>query len=301
VEQDANLAALRGIIVATFPELVLARFKLHAAGWDSFAVDVDDRLIFKFPRHAAAETRLRSEAGLLAAVRPAVSMRLPDQQLHLGPPLFSRHEKLKGEHLLAAQYARLPSKARARLAADMALFFAELHAIDDRRMAAAGAGPIGTWLPPDEILRQAWPLLPHELRGYAERTIAAWQAIGADPCGKTYGYFDGHGWNMAFDHAAERLSGIYDFGDSGFGDLHQEFMHPNWISPDLTERIVTEYETPTGRAIDRERVALLSGVLRLSELGGSDPGRAASVVKSVADWAAYQEALPVRPTQERRS
>jgi hypothetical protein len=250
VEQDANLAALRGIIVATFPELVLARFKLHAAGWDSFAVDVDDRLIFKFPRHAAAETRLRSEAGLLAAARPAVSMRLPDQQLHLGPPLFSRHEKLKGEHLLAAQYARLPSKARARLAADMALFFAELHAIDDRRMAAAGAGPIGTWLPPDEILRQAWPLLPHELRGYA---------------------------------------------------LHQEFMHPNWISPDLTERIITEYEVLTGRTIDRERVALLSGVLRLSELGGSDPVRAASVVKSVADWAVYQEALPVRPTQERRS
>jgi hypothetical protein len=301
VEQDSNLAALRGVIVAAFPELELARFTLHAAGWDSFAVDVDDRLIFKFPRHAAAETRLKAEAGLLAAVRPAVTMQLPDQQLHLGPPLFSRHEKLKGEHLLAAHYEKLPVQARERLAADMALFFAELHAIDDRRMAAAGAGPIGSWLPPDEILREAWPRLPDELRGYAERTIDALQRMPADPCGKTYGYFDGHGWNMAFDHTAGRLNGIYDFGDSGFGDLHQEFMHPNWISPDLTDRIVTEYEALTGRTIDRERVTLLSGVLRLSELGGSDPVRAASIVKSVADWAAYQERSPVPPTQERRS
>jgi hypothetical protein len=301
VERHSNLTELRGIIVAAFPKLELARFKLHAAGWDSFAIDVDDRLIFKFPRHAAAEARLKSEAGLLAAVRPAVTMQLPNQQLHPGPPLFSHHEKLKGEHLLTAQYEKLPLEARGRLAGDMALFFAELHAIDDRRMAEAGAGPIGSWLPPDEILRQAWPLLPDALRGYAERTIARYQAMAADPCGRTYGYFDGHGWNMAFDHAAGRLNGVYDFGDSGFGDLHQEFMHPNWISPDLTERIVTEYEALTGRSIDRERVALLSGVLRLSELGGSDPARAASVVKSVADWAAYQEASPVRPTQGRRS
>jgi aminoglycoside phosphotransferase (APT) family kinase protein len=289
MKQEANLAQLRNTIVAAFPELRPARFTLHGAGWDSFAVDADDRLIFKFPRHAEAEARLRSEAGLLAAVRPAVSMPLPNQELHLGPPLFSRHEKLKGDHLLAAQYETLRPKARERLAADMALFFAELHAIDDRSMAEAGAGPIGSWLPPDEILRQAWPLLPHELRGYAERTIVRLQAMAADPGGKTYGYFDGHGWNMAFDHTAGRLNGLYDFGDSGFGDLHQEFMHPNWISQDLTERIVTEYETLTGRAIDRERVTLLSGVLRLSELGGSVGDRTATVVRSVADWAAYHQ------------
>jgi hypothetical protein len=38
------------------------------------------------------------------------------------------------------------------------------------------------------------------------------------------------------------------------------------ISPDLAERIVGRYETLTGRLIDRERVALLFEVLRLSEL-----------------------------------
>ena len=289
---DSDLTDLRATIVASFPELRSARFDLHTIGWDSVAVDVDDRLIFKFPRHAEAEARLKTEAGLLAAVRLKVTMALPDQTIHAGPPLFSCHAKLKGEHLLAAHYEQLSAKARERLAADVALFFSELHALDHAAMTDAGAGPIGSWLPPDEILRQAWPLLPQELHGYAERTIGAWQDLDADPCGTTYGHFDSHGWNMAFDHNAERLNGIYDFGDSGFGDLHKEFIQPSWVAPDFVERLAEEYERLTGRAIDLQRVKLICGVLRLSELGGfaNDPVRAEAMVKTVADWAQYQEA-----------
>jgi hypothetical protein len=106
--------------------------------------------------------------------------------------------------------------------------------------------------------RLAWPLLPLELQNYAERTIAAWERMPGDPHGTTYGFFDGHGWNMAFDHAAGRLN-----GDSGFGPLHYEFIHTNWISPDLTERVVAEYKTLTGRELDRERIKLITGVLPL--------------------------------------
>jgi aminoglycoside phosphotransferase (APT) family kinase protein len=288
---DSELATLRAVIVASYPELHSACFDLHTVGWDSFAVDVDDRLIFKFPRHAEAEMRLKAEAGLLAALRSKVTMSLPDQQLHPGPPLFSCHAKLKGEHLLAPHYARLSIRAREQLAADVALFFAELHALDHTAMKAAGAGPIGSWLPPDEILRQAWPLLPPDLHDYAERTIKAWQDLGPDPHGTVYGHFDSHGWNMAFDRDAERLTGIYDFGDSGFGDLHKEFVPPSWISPDFVERLAKDYEQLTGRAIDLQRGTLTCGVLRLSELGGfaNDPVRAEAMVKSVADWAAYQK------------
>jgi aminoglycoside phosphotransferase (APT) family kinase protein len=285
---DSHLADLRRTIVAHFPELHSAHFNLHTIGFDSFAVDVDDRLIFKFPRHAEAERRLKAEAGILAAARPAVTMQLPEQTIHSGPPLFSRHAKLQGEHLLAAQYEKLPDAARERLAADVALFFAELHAIDHVAMKEAGAGTIGSWLPPEDILREAWPLLPQALQDYAEHTIRVWQDLSPDPHGITYGHFDSHGWNMAFDHEAARLNGIYDFGDSGFGDLHKEFIQPSWISPDFVERLAREYERLTARAIDLERVTLISGVLRLSELGGADPARAEAMVKSIADWSAYR-------------
>lgn len=287
---EADLAPLREVVVAAFPELRAARFTLFNAGWDSSAIDVDDRLIFKFPRHAAAEARLRTEAAVLDALRPALTMRVPAPTLYPGPPLFSRHEKIPGAHLLAADYGKLPEAARARLARKMAQFYAELHALDAGSLRAAGAGPIGAWLSPEEILRQAWPLLPQKLRPYAERTIAACIALPPDPLGTVYGFFDGHGWNMAFDHAAQRLNGVFDFGDSGFGPLHMEFVQPGWISRDHVERVVTEYERLTDRTLDRARIELLTGVLRLSELGGfaDDPAKIPDGVKAVADWAEHR-------------
>lgn len=279
---------LKATIRHIFPELADASFTVLTAGWDCIALDADDRLIFKFPRHAEAEQALRAEAALLAAVRPQVDMPVPKTELHPGPPVFSRHDKLPGAHLLPRQYALLPEKARQRLAADMALFYAQLHRLEPEMMAAAGAHPIKPWLPPEDILRRALPALPPELHAYAQRAIAEWQDLPPDPYGTVYGFFDGHGWNMAFDHPAQRLNGIYDFADSGFGALHQEFIYSNWISPDLTARIITGYEILTGLALDRRRIMLLSGILRLSELAeyADDPEHRPSMAQNVADWAA---------------
>ncbi len=89
--------------------------------------------------------------------------------------------------------------------------------------------------------------------------FVAWQRISSqeferlppDPHGQTYGFFDGHGWNMAFDRVRGRLNGIYDFADSGFGPVHQEFIYSNFISPDLTERIAAAYEKASGRTLDK--------------------------------------------------
>jgi hypothetical protein len=93
---------------------------------------------------------------------------------------------------------------------------------------------------------------------------------------------------MAFDHTTNRLNGVYDFADSGFGPLHQEFIYTNPIARDLTARIVAEYEALTGLALDPQRIHLLSGVLRLSELAepADDADHAAAMVRAVAAWAA---------------
>lgn len=282
-----DLDTYRAAIVAAFPDLAGSSFRLAMAGWDSVAVDVDDRWIFKFPRHEAGKEGLLREAGLLAVIRPAVSLPVPDLRIHPGPPLFSRHEKLSGEHLVTAEYDALPEAAREKLGQALGLFYAELHRINDRRMAEAGARPIKPWFPPAEIRAKALPALPEELRALATSTIDAFEALGPDPYGETYGFFDGHGWNMAFDHERQELNGIYDFADSGFGPLHQEFIYSNLVSSDLTERIITAYEAETGRRIDRKRVAVLSGMHRLSELAelADDPEHAPTMIRSVEFWA----------------
>lgn len=282
-----ELDALRSIIIDRFPEHAGARFTLLSEGWDSVAVDVDDRLIFKFPRHPRGEAALRREVAILDVVAPAVSMPVPRLELFEQPQTFSRHVKLAGDHLVTAQYEALDQSARQDLGQKLGLFYAELHAIEDSTAIAAGAEPAETWLDADTILRQVRPVLPDALWPFAAATMARWAVLPTDPLGQTYGFFDGHGWNMAFDHAAGRLNGVYDFADSGIGPLHQEFIYSSFVSADLTERIITVYERHTGRNIDRERVDLLTASHRLWELAMEAhlPGHVGALVQSIAAWA----------------
>jgi Ser/Thr protein kinase RdoA (MazF antagonist) len=287
----ADLDACRAAILRAFPDLAASRFRILAESWDSTAVEADARLIFKFPRHDAAAQRLRKEAALLGLVRPAVSLPVPDLALVEGPPLFSRHAKIPGEHLLAEHYARLPEAARQRLAEDLARFHAGLHRLDPGRMEAAGAGPVEGWGGAERIGGKALPALPPELRPAAERLLDAYARLPPEPHPPVYGFFDGHGWNMAFDHGRQRLNGIYDFADSGIGPLHQEFVYSGFVSPDLTARLAAAYEALTGLALDRRRIAILTGTHRLWELAelADDPEHGPMMVRSFAGWAATAE------------
>ena len=284
---ESGTETFRSIITTTFPELASARFELATSGWDSVAVDVDDRLIFKFPRHAVAEKALQREARLLAIIRPRISMPVPDLRIEPGPPLFSVHEKLKGVHLITADYDRLPDAARQQLGDMLGRFYAELHQLDEAAMQDAGAGPVAAWQPVAAMRERALPMLAGDIRQKAAATIDAFAQLPPDPYGISYGFFDGHGWNMAFDHENQRLTGMYDFADSGFAPVHQEFIYAAFVSPDLTERIITSYEALTGRTIDRQRVEILTAAHRLSELAelADNPEHVRIMIDSVENWA----------------
>jgi aminoglycoside phosphotransferase (APT) family kinase protein len=283
-----DIATLHAAIVAHDPSLRGSRFVVHQGGWDSVAIEIDDRLIFKFPRDDLAGGELVREARMIAALRPHVRLAVPDLRIITGPPVFSRHEKLHGEHLVTAQYNDMPEAARNRLASDLAGFFADLHSVPHEAMRAAGARPIEPWYEADTIAARALPWLDGELRSWAVQTLGDWLALGPDPFGETYGFFDGHGWNMAFDHEAQRLNGVYDFGDSGSGQLHQEFVYPALIARDLVERILPLYAHETGRQVDARRVRTLIGVHRLFELAQhhDDPPNRPQMLQSLVDWIA---------------
>ena len=261
-----SLETLRAIITERFPELADARFTLLSEGWDSVAVDIDDRLIFKFPRHERGEAALRREAAILGIVGATVTLPVPKLTVFDTPRIFSRHEKLPGDHLLPAQYDALDEAARQALGQALGQFYAELHAIEPAQAIAAGLQPAEAWLDADEILRRAMPVLPDALKSFAEQAMIDWRDLEPDPYGDVYGYFDGHGWNMAFDHATNRLNGIYDFADSGIGPLHREFVYSSLVSPDLTPRIIASYERHSGRLLDRKRIDVLTATHWLWEL-----------------------------------
>ena len=266
-----------------YPDLAGRALRVLTGGWGSIAVDVDNAWIFKFPRDVAIADGLLAEAELLQILRPLVSLEIPHLEVKNG---FSRHAKLAGDVLTTSDYEKLPLPARERLADAVAGFLAELHAIDSVRI--PNTRRVAALLPIDVIRQRVWPLLPTELRRYAERTITAWRHASTDPYGLVFGYFDAHGANMAFDHATQTLRGIYDFGDTGIGPLHHEFIHPSWVSADLAERVINAYERITTKQLDRERIAMLTGIMRLSKLAeyAGDSSRVEAMRWAVAEWAA---------------
>jgi aminoglycoside phosphotransferase (APT) family kinase protein len=114
-------------------------------------------------------------------------------------------------------------------------------------------------------MAEAEAILPASLHDWARAVLTAYDALPSG--GDIFGYFDGHGWNMAFDHGHGVLNGVYDFADAGIGSRARDLNYSNFISADLTDRIAAAYEKQTGLTIDRREVALHTAVQRLAELG----------------------------------
>jgi aminoglycoside phosphotransferase len=278
----ADLARCRALIISRLPQFAGARFTTLSEGWDSVALE-SDGWIFKFPRNPQAQARLRREVALLTFLRPRITMALPQPVLHEGDEPFSQHRLIPGDKLLRGDYLKLGEGPRNALATRMAQLYAELHQLPLARMQQVGAVAVDPWMAPSQILEGALPLLPRGYKGFARQVVAAYRKLAIKGDELVFGYFDGHGWNMAFDFTTATLNGVYDFADSGFGSRHRDLSYSNWIAADLTMRILDRYETLTGRTVDRQLVMLYSSALRLSELaGGFLPEEVA--VANVADW-----------------
>lgn len=261
----AEIARYRAHVIGTLPQFAGGQFTTLTQGWDSVALECDG-WIFKFARTPEAEVRLRREVAILQFLKPRVTMPLPHMVFNDGPVPFSQHLKIPGSSLESADYLRLGEGQRNALATRMAQLYSELHVLPLNRMQQVGATGVDPWMAPDDIIAGAGPKLPRGYKGFLDRTVSAYRKLTISGDEQVYGYFDGHGWNMAFDHEMGLLNGVFDFADSGFGARHRDLSYSNWISADLTLRIIDRYEELTRRAVNRDLVMLYSSALRLAEL-----------------------------------
>jgi aminoglycoside phosphotransferase (APT) family kinase protein len=278
----------RAAIAAVHPELADQPAILHTRGWDSDAVEVGG-IIFKFPKRPEAVDRLRREARFLALVRPRVPLAVPDMVLHETPRIFSEHRMIPGTVIETAGYDALSETQRQAMGATLGQFYAELHALPVDAAIAVGAEPKPEWPTADAVLPILVERLPPEMHDYAHKAFAAYATLPAED--EIFGYFDGHGWNMAFDHERGVLNGVYDFADAAIGPRSREFVYSNLTSGDLTARIVAAYTRLTGHAIDLRIVAIRTAVQGLSELA-EENSEIELFRASVLRWHGYMQARP---------
>lgn len=283
-DRSAEVARCQEAVIGALPQFATSQFKPLYAGWDSLAL-VSEGWVFKFPYSDKALAKLRREAALLAYLGPRTSMTIPDMVMHEGGggTPFSQHKMIPGKDIEEDEYHALDTGRREAMALRLARFYAELHGIPLARLHAIGAVPTVPWRRAKSIYKRAASRVPRKVLPFLRRTLAIYRDAEVTGDELVFGYFDGHGWNMAFDHKAGVLNGIYDLADAGFGPRHRDLAYSTFVSADLTLRVIDHYERLTGLDIDRELVMAYFGVLRFSELIGGNLDREIAL-EAVMDW-----------------
>src|SRR5579883_873552 len=128
-EPAKDISLYISLIQQNFPEIELRNIRPITRGWDSFVLDVNGELIFRFPMRDDVMVYLRREMRLLPLLEPALSAPIPHFR-YIGqgnadyPHTFVGYTKLDG---VALESEGLTEEQLARLAPALARFLSELH------------------------------------------------------------------------------------------------------------------------------------------------------------------------------
>lgn len=138
-EVDERLARL--LLKEQFPELKMFSIQLLGSGWDNTAYLINDKLVFRFPRHEDAIKLLATENKVLPVIASYLPIAVPIPE-YIGAPseqfphIFSGYVMLPGR---SAEKYRLSDEIRDTLVEPVAKLLLALHSIDLAKVSAVGA------------------------------------------------------------------------------------------------------------------------------------------------------------------
>lgn len=221
-------------IRAAYPDLALVHVRRVESGQHNVVLIADEAQIFRFPRFRSGVARLQVECALLDAIRPYISLPLPDPRWRsFVPPTpgqaFAGYPTLPGEPLRREQVAMLWDRATlAGLATQLAGFLQQLHAISVEALPHGTPLAWGFTAPDwqagcrelcDRIADKVLSRLDTLIR---RRLLAEFAAFldddgnFASPLALIHGDF-GTG-NLLWSPERGEITGVLDFGSAGLGD-----------------------------------------------------------------------------------
>jgi aminoglycoside 2''-phosphotransferase len=241
------------LIQHNFPQVAIRTALPITRGWDSFVLEVNDELIFRFPMREDVIEYLQKEIRLLPVLESALSTPIPHFD-YLGhgdenyPFMFVGYRKLGG---LALEDVSITSEQLAALAPALATVLDELHSFPVAQAVQAG---VQEHTPSQwreryqeryaDLQVRVFPLLDKELR---TKSVQIWEGFLRDEAIFAFQPVLIH-CDLACEHIfcdllSGVLSGVIDWGDATIGDPAMDFvgLH-NGRGREFTEHVMARYK-----------------------------------------------------------
>jgi aminoglycoside 2''-phosphotransferase len=217
---DAVIAKYRPRIEAICPGLVWSSATVNRDGVINDVIIVNDEVVFRFAKGKEGIRMFAHEARILARVRDALSVAVPDPFYTSDDTMAYR--ALPGRPLLRAELLSLSDHEQQQVADAIATMLRQLHAVDTGSDLPATSAPVKreTWLKIRHMIeKHVYPLLMTHQRFWAEALFERYLRHPGlfewEPC-LVHGDLGFH--HLLFRGAPPRPHGVIDFGAAGVGD-----------------------------------------------------------------------------------
>ena len=228
-DNGKNIQAVRFLIESSFKDIKVDSVQLIGSGNDCDAYEINDNIIFKFPKHERADFNIKKEIEILLFLENKLSCSIP-KVLYVGVPNiafryhFGGFGKIDGIPLSKELYSGLSAEEKDNLAWQLAEFLQELHSLE------YGKHEQDMLLKYREDYGRLEKLTENELddktkaklNGLYSRIFSNKDLLDVR---KTLVHNDFSCGNILFDVEEKRVSGIIDFGDSCVSDADNDFYY----------------------------------------------------------------------------
>jgi aminoglycoside phosphotransferase (APT) family kinase protein len=225
-------AAARAALTAAFPELEVRSVRRLPGGWDFLTLEVNRRWVFRFPVRPESEEQIRREFALLPLIASQVRVPVPEYRFRKEPSGIFRHRfggysKLGG---IRVDRAGLSARALRRAGTELGASMTEVHGLSRERAVAAGVPyrdsngvrrTLRRWSV--RVLAEVRPLLDPADRTYLDVLLEAAARRELYSFRTVISHQDLLPVHVLVDPRTGALSGLIDWGDSGFGDPALDF------------------------------------------------------------------------------
>jgi hypothetical protein len=226
---------------------------------NTYAYDINGDTIVKFPTKEKQYQKLLMENKLLNAMRGKTCVVIPNTKFIGKEYIYSVHKKIIGDRIEQLDLSALSRPVRARFARDIAEFLYDCHGQTSKIMNEIYVpywDRFAKYAKPSEMVAQV--LGDKRFAADEKKFIKDFYkkfVLSNDNAIMRFSHFDVMPKNIAFDYSRGCIAGIYDFGDSGYGDIHHDFSQVSlWYNFDTLKQILSEYEKLSGLKLDAQKI-----------------------------------------------